>query len=221
MERTRLYHYIFLSRAEENTSIQLLQQLSQRFITGSKHTKQQSFAINFGNRQMQQLLFSNLHSSMSRPFHCHRAVNFEIPSTVFPQIRGNTVSNLPWSNRYLTPWPQNLTHVAIFCSFSLVLSFFRAFNQDDDLGPVHILLYRGSYGSTDCDALCQVPVTKTNSREVFERNLQNSSSSPTLCKTMIELFAPPSSHQTNFTIIFWLDTDSTVPPHLWLHSYWS
>ena len=29
--------------------------------------------------------------------------------------------------------------------------------EQDEMGPVHILLYRGSYGSTDCDALCQVP----------------------------------------------------------------
>ena len=29
-------------------------------------------------------------------------------------------------------------------------------NKEDDLGPVHVLIYRSSYGSTDCDALCQV-----------------------------------------------------------------
>ena len=32
--------------------------------------------------------------------------------------------------------------------------------EQDEMGPVHILLYRGSYGSTDCDALCQVPEKK-------------------------------------------------------------
>ena len=60
---------------------------------------------------------------------------------------------------------ENLHQCALLCVdvyfylsfdvFSVIVAI--AFLKDEDSGPVHILLYRGSYGSTDCDALCQVP----------------------------------------------------------------
>ena len=46
--------------------------------------------------------------------------------------------------------------VFLFSIVDVYLSL-SSFLKEEDSGPVHILLYRGSYGSTDCDALCQVP----------------------------------------------------------------
>ena len=56
----------------------------------------------------------------------------------------------------------------LFSNFPISLSSFLE-NKEDDLGPVHVLIYRSSYGSTDCDALCQVSKHK---RICNEQNYQ-------------------------------------------------